>query len=68
MLKAMLIISIASGRHFFFILFLKLFLLESSCFTISCSFLLYSEVNQLDVYIYIPSSLDFPFIQVATEP
>ena len=32
-----------------------------NCFTILSQFLLYSKVNQLYVYIYIPSCLGFPF-------
>ena len=40
---------------FFFFFF---FLLEYSCFTILCQFLLYSKVNQLYIYIY---SLFFGF-------
>ena len=34
------------------------FLLKHSCFTLLCSFLLYSNVNQLCIYIY-PQFLDF---------
>ena len=36
-----------------------IFLLEQSCFTILCQFLLYSKVNQLYVYIY-PLFFGFP--------
>ena len=43
----------------------KIFLLEYSCITILCSFLLYSKVNQLYVSIY--SFLDFLPIEVTTE-
>ena len=39
--------------------FLKNFLLDYSCFTILCQFLLYSKVNQLYVYIY-PLFFGFP--------
>ena len=44
---------------FFFSVIFKKFLLEYSCFTISCQFLLCSEVNELYVYIY-PLLFGFP--------
>ena len=47
-------------------LFSNQFLLEYSCFTMLCQFLLHSKVNQLYVYTY-PLFLDFFPIQVATE-
>ena len=43
--------------------FRKLILLENSCFTMLCQFLLYSKVNQ-PCYAYIPFVLDFFPIQV----
>ena len=43
----------ATAEYWWFC-FLFLFLLEFSCFTISCSFLLHSEVNQ--IYIYMQNS------------
>ena len=43
------------------------FLLEYSCFTMLCYFLLYSKVNQLQVQIYILSFLDFLTFQVIME-
>ena len=39
--------------------FKKIFLLEYSCFTMLCQFLLYSKVNQLYVYVY-PLFFGFP--------
>ena len=51
---------------YYFNLYLKTFLLEHSCFIILCQFLLYSNVNQLQVcvcvcvYIYISPFLGFP--------
>ena len=41
------------------LIFLNQFLLECSCFTMLCQFLLYSKVNQFYVYIY-PVFLRFP--------
>ena len=38
------------------------FQLKYSCFTMLCQFLLYSKVNQISMYIYIPSFwISFPF-------
>ena len=53
---------IAITKHetdsYYVIIFIK-FLLEYSCFTILCQFILYSKVNQLCVYIY-PLFFGFP--------
>ena len=39
-------------------IFFLIFLLEYSCFTMLCSFLLFSKVNQLYIYIH-PFFFDF---------
>ena len=44
--------------HYFVLFFFK-FLLEYSCFTMLCQFLLYSKLNQLYIYIY-PLFFGFP--------
>ena len=46
--------------------FFKKKLLECSCFTMWCQFLLYSKVNQLCVYVHA-LFLDFLLIQVTTD-
>ena len=44
-----------------FIVILIFFFLEYSCFTMMCDFLLYSQVNQLYVYICPLIWISFPF-------
>ena len=59
-----------SSAHFFLTS-----LLEYSCFTMLCQFLLYNKVNQLYIYIYphissllrLPSTLLIPVLQVVTK-
>ena len=67
----------AKGPYTFFSYFLNIFLtslLECNCFTVVCQFLLYNEVNQLQIYIYphifsllhLPPILPISPLQVVT--
>ena len=50
------------GIIFFFLSssFKKIFKLKDNCFTMLCWFLIYNNVNQSYIYIYIPSFLNLP--------
>ena len=45
-----------------------IFLLEYNCFALFCSLLPYNKVNQLYVYIYVPSLLSFSSIPAPFHP
>ena len=67
--------TVYSGLLFLFIYIFLTSLLEYSCFTMVCQFLLYNKVNQLCIYIYphipcllhLPPTLPIPPLQVVTK-